>query len=108
MAKTSTTLAGAISQSDWLINVTNKAALRAGDSIVVGTESMRALVVDPSAGVPTVVFRGSRGTNGQAAAGGATLTYGPPSDWGVGVGVTIVADLTETEAAPAAAAKTTK
>jgi hypothetical protein len=89
MAKTSTTLAGAIGPSDWLIGVANKAALNPGDNIVVGTETMKTLIVG-AAGAPAVVYRGARGTNGQAAAGGAVLSYGPPTDWGVSVGVSSV------------------
>lgn len=99
MAKTTTTLAGAISASDWLVGVANKAALNPGDNIVVGTETMRALYVDRAAGTPVVVFRGSRGTNGQAAAGGAALNYGPPTDWGPGIGVAMVPMEFEAEAA---------
>jgi hypothetical protein len=95
MAKTTTALAGAIAPGDWLINLVNPAALRAGDNIVVGTETMRALVVTPS--LPVVVYRGARGTNGQAAANAAVATYGPPPDWGVSVGVTRMG-LTEFEA----------
>jgi hypothetical protein len=98
MAKTSTTLAGPIGPSDWLVGIANKAALNAGDNIVVGTETMKALVVGP-AGAPAVVYRGARGTNGQAAAGGATLTYGPPTDWGAGVGVASIPLEFEEEAA---------
>ena len=86
MAKTTTTLSGAITGSDWLVNVVNKAALRPGDNIVIGTETMRALVTDTV--TPAIVYRGARGTAGQAAADGATVNYGPPSDWSVGVGVT--------------------
>jgi nucleoid-associated protein YgaU len=85
MAKTTTTLAGGITSSDWLVNVANKTALRAGDNIVVGTETMKVLVADPA--TPAIVYRGHRGTNGQAAATGAAANYGPPSDWGAGVGV---------------------
>lgn len=96
MAKTTTTLAAAIGPSDWIVNTANNAAMRPGDNIVVGTETMRALVVDPNAGA--IVFRGSRGTAGQAAAGGATVNYGPPTDWGVGAGVTMFAAEFEAEA----------
>jgi hypothetical protein len=98
MAKTVTTLAGPIGPSDWLIGITNKAALNAGDNIVVGTETMRALVVG-APGAAAVVYRGARGTNGQAAAGAATLTYGPPTDWGASVGVTSLPMEFEEEAA---------
>ena len=87
MAKTSTTVSGPITSSDWLVSLANKAALRPGDNIVVGTETMRVLAVDPATGVPSMVFRGARGTNGQAAAAGATANYGPPTDWAPGVGV---------------------
>jgi len=103
MAKTSTTLAAAIGPSDWVVNTANNAALRPGDNIVVGTETMRALVVDVNAGA--IVYRGARGTNGQAAAGGATLTYGPPTDWGASVGVASFPQDFETEAAGEIAAE---
>lgn len=96
MAKTTTTLAAAIGPSDWIVNTANNAAMRPGDNIVVGTETMRALVVDPNAGA--IVYRGARGTAGQAAAGGATVNYGPPTDWSVGVGVTRTAEPFEAEA----------
>ena len=90
MAKTTTTLAGAIGASDPLVNSANNAALRPGDNIVVGTapnqESMRALVVDPAVGA--IVYRGNRGTAGLAQAAGVPLVYGPPSDWSAGVGLT--------------------
>lgn len=90
MAKTATTLAGAIGTSDWIVNTANNAAMRPGDNIVVGTapnqESMKALVVDPNVGA--IVYRGNRGTAALAAAAGATVSYGPPTDWGAGVGLT--------------------
>jgi hypothetical protein len=103
MAKTSTTLAGAIGPSDVLVNTANNAALRPGDNIVVGTETMKALVVDTAIGA--LVYRGARGTAGQAAAGGATLTYGPPADWGPGIGVTSLPMEFEPEAAREVAAE---
>lgn len=90
MAKTVTALAGAITANDWIVNVVNKAALRAGDNLVVGNESMKVLVADPA--LPAIVYRGNRGTAGLAAADGATATYGPPPDWGVSVGVTMLRD----------------
>lgn len=103
MAKTTTTLAGAIGPSDTQISTANNAAMRTGDNIVVGTETMRALVVDPAIGA--TVFRGSRGTAGQAASAGATLNYGPPTDWGAGVGVTMLPMEFEKEAAADVAAE---
>jgi hypothetical protein len=90
MATTATTLAGAVSASEWLIQLASKTGLRAGDNIVLTAtaETMRALVVDPAAGTPIIVYRGARGTAGRAAAGGAAVTYGAPTDYGAGVGIT--------------------
>lgn len=106
MAKTSTTLSGAIAAGDSLVNVASKAAMRAGDNIVIGTETMKVLVADPVN--PAVVYRGHRGTNGQAAAAGATVNYGPPSDWGPGVGVAMVPQAFEAEAKAEVAAEDAK
>jgi hypothetical protein len=100
MAQTTTTLAGAIGPGDSLITIADKAvAMRPGDNITVGTESMKAIVVDAGSGKPVVVYRGARGTNGQPAAGGATLKYGQPSDFGAGVGVAMAPLEFEAEAA---------
>lgn len=86
MATTSTTMSGAITASDWIVTLASATNLRPGDNIVCQNESMKALVV-PLGGGPVIVFRGSRGTAGATHAGGAAVTYGAPSDYGVGVGV---------------------
>jgi hypothetical protein len=85
MATTATTLSGAITASDWLITLASAAALKPGDNIVCQNESMKALVVAP--GLPVIVYRGSRGTNGVTHAGGTAVTYGSPTDYGAGTGV---------------------
>ena len=89
MATTATTLAGAVSPSDWIVTLASAAALKPGDNIVCQSETMRALVVTPGGG-PAIVYRGARGTNGVTHAGGTAVTYGGPSDYGPGVGVTSI------------------
>jgi hypothetical protein len=88
MATTSTTLAGAVGASDWYVTLASSTNLKPGDNIVLEQETLRALVVTP--GLPTVVFRGARGTNGKTHAGGVAATYGGPADFGPGIGVASV------------------
>jgi hypothetical protein len=101
MATTSTTLSGTVTASDWLIAVANMANLKPGDNIVCQSETMRALVVTP--GLPAIVFRGARGTNGATHASGVAVTYGQPTDFGPGVGVASVPLETDLAEAPAEA-----
>jgi hypothetical protein len=109
MAKTTTTLAGAVGASDLAVGfaAADNPKIRAGDNIVVGTESMKALIVDPALGA-TVVYRGNRGTalgTGVAYNAGAAASFGPPSDWGPLVGVAMVPLEFEAEAKDEVAAE---
>lgn len=84
MAKTVTTIVGALGPSDTFVTFASQGALKAGDSIVCENESMRALVVGTGA---AIVYRGARGTAGAAHAGGTAASYGQPTDYGAGTGV---------------------
>jgi hypothetical protein len=91
MATTTTTTTAALTPSDWLVFLTNKAALRVGDTLTVtdgAKEAMRVLVVDPAAGTPVIVYRGSEGTNGGTWPAAANVTYGQPTDFNPGSGAT--------------------
>jgi hypothetical protein len=116
MAKTTTTLAATVGPNDWAVGFgaagADNGKIRPGDNIVVGNESMKALVVDPLLGA-TVVYRGIRGTalgTGAAYVAGQAASFGQPSDYGAtvgggGAGVTMVEQPFQAEAADEIAAE---